>query len=236
LQAEDEKIEKIVDRFFKDSTLSDRLSLSDLEKDNSRYRIEGVLQHYGATTSFLDVVDNHWIALWMGLNQYTVSGRIEKYARYIERRIPIIEKLCGEEECVDPDKWKKLIYQYVILIAVPFAQSPTSSGINISDSIIEIDLRKALPSIFLRPHAQHGLVIKKKCLNNPPHSDDYDLSSNVVAIIRVRIDRAKQWIGSGELLTQDNLIPPPGFDTGYELLLNKAEVFRNSSLKIMKFE
>ena len=102
--------------------------------------------------------------------------------------------------------------------------------------MIEVDLRKALPSTFLRPHAQHGLVIKKNVSNSSPSAIDFDLSSNVVGIIRIRIDRAKRWIGDGELLTQDNLIPPPGYDPGYDLLLNKSELFRNSSLKITKYE
>ena len=81
------------------------------------------------------------------------------------------------------------------------------------------------------------------------HHDDIILCSQVsdglelllvqaypCGIIRIRIDRAKRWIGDGELLTQDNLIPPPGYDPGYDLLLNKSELFRNSSLKITKYE
>ena len=105
----------------------------------------------------------------------------------------------------------------------------------VANNIIEIDLRKSLPSTFLRPHAQHGLVIKKNVDLNFRKSEDYDLSTNVVAIIKIRIDRAKQWIGNGELLTQDNLIPPPGYDPGYDLLLSKYDIFSNSSLKITKY-
>lgn len=236
LNAEDKKIDTIVKRFLSDAKISETLSLNTLEPENSRYRIEGVLQHYGASTSFLDVVDNHWIALWMGLNDYTVKEQIEKYASYVERTIPEIEKISGEHEYQNPKKWIELLYQYVLLIAVPYADGNSSNGIGISDSVIEVDLRKALPSTFLRPHAQHGLVIKKNVSNNSPSAADFDLSSNVVCIIRIRIDRAKRWIGNGELLTQDNLIPPPGYDPGYDLLLNKNELFRNSSLKITRYE
>ena len=73
IESEDKKINVIVNRFIKDSKLSDTLSLSNLDS-SSKYIVEGVLQHYGATTSFLEVVDNHWVALWMGLNKYTTRG------------------------------------------------------------------------------------------------------------------------------------------------------------------
>ena len=235
IESEDKKINVIVNRFIKDSKLSDTLSLSNLDS-SSKYIVEGVLQHYGATTSFLDVVDNHWVALWMGLNKYTTRGQYDNYASYTERTIPEIEKLSGDPDCLDQDKWKDLIYQYVLLVAVPFVVNRSENGISVSNSIIEVDLRKALPSNFLRPHAQHGLVIKRNISGSSAQSKDYDLSANVVGIIRVRIDRAKQWIGDGQLLTQDNLIPPPGYDPGYDLLLNKSELFKNSSLKIMKYE
>jgi hypothetical protein len=235
LENEDNKIDIIVNRFMKDSKMIDSLALDIIDKKRSKYRIEGVLQHYGATTSFLDVVDNHWIALWMGLNTFNVKEQIEKYAQYVERAIPLIEKISGGIELQDEKKWEKKIYQYVLLIAVPFSKNQVVDGINITKEIIEIDLRKSLPSTFLRPHAQHGLVIKRNVQNTTRKAEDYDLSKNVVAIIRVRIDRAKQWIGNGELLTQDNLIPPPGYDPGYDLLLSRKDLFRKSSLKITKY-
>lgn len=235
LQIENRKIEIIVNRFMSDSKMIDSLGLDVIDKVRSSYRIEGALQHYGATTTFLDVVDNHWIALWMGLNKYEVKVQIDKYAKYVERTIPLIEKNSGDEVLCDKEEWEKRIYQYILLVAVPFPECQTIDGINDTKDIIEIDLRKSLPSIFLRPHAQHGLVIKKNVQKETKSAIDYDLSTNVVAIIKIRIDRAKQWIGNGELLTQDNLIPPPGYDPGYDLLLSKYELFRNSSLKITKY-
>lgn len=235
LKIEDRKINLIINRFLEDNKMLDYLGLDPNDKERSQYRIESVLQHYGATTSFLDVVDNHWVALWMGLNRYIIVTQTDKYAKYVERTIPLVEKISGAHDLEQANEWDKNIYQYVLLIAVPFANNPSVDGINKSNDIIEIDLRKSLPSTFLRPHAQHGLVIKKNVLNSIRKSEDYDLSTNVVAIIKIRIDRAKQWIGDGELLTQDNLIPPPGYDPGYDLLLSKYDLFRNSSLKITKY-
>lgn len=235
LQNENKKISRIVNRFFSDNKLLDYLSLDTTDRIRSQYRIEGVLQHYGATTSFLDVVDNQWVALWMGLNKYKVVTQIDKYAQYIERVIPLTEKISGDLNLQDQKKWEESIYQYVLLIAVPFSNSPSIDGISITKEFVEIDLRKALPSTFLRPHAQHGLVIKKIVEKDLPQAKDYDISTNVVAIIKIRIDRAKKWIGNGELLTQSNLVPPPGFDPGYDLLLSKYDIFHKSSLKITKY-
>lgn len=235
IKNEDRKVTMIVNRFFADEKLSKSLSLEMDDKENSRHRIEGVLQHYGATTSFLDVVDNHWIALWMGLNKYEVKQQSDFYAEYKERKIPYVDKLCANSDYTDEGKWEDAIYQYVLLIATPVADEHSMNGINKTKDFIEIDLRKALPSTYLRPHAQHGLVIRKNVSKENPQKEDFDISTNVVCIIKIRIDRAKTWIGNGELLTQDNLIPPPGYDPGYDLLLSKYEIFRNSSLKITKY-
>lgn len=236
IESENRKITTIVNRFFSDNTLVNYLALDVMNKVCSQYRIEGLLQHYGATTSFLDVVDNHWIALWMGLNQYVTTEQIDKYATYIERTIPLIEKISGDTKLQEKNVWEEKIYQYVLLVAVPFPTSPTTDGINITNDIIEVDLRTALPSTFVRPHAQHGLVIKKNIQEHQNTSQDYDVSTNVVAIIKIRIDRAKKWIGDGTLLTKDNLIPPPGYDPGYDLLLSKqATIFKRSLLKITKY-
>lgn len=235
LNTEDKKIKTITNRFFKDDKMMNYFDFDPTETERSQYRIESVLQHYGATTSFLDVVDNHWVALWMGLNKYSVVNQTDSYAKYVERSIPLVERISGANGLEQDEKWDKMTYQYVLLIAVPYAKNTQIDGINITNDIIEIDLRKSLPSTFLRPHAQHGLVIKKKVQKTTRKAEDYDLSTNVVAIIKIRIDKAKQWIGDGELLTQDNLIPPPGYDPGYDLLLSRYDLFKNSSLKITKF-
>lgn len=85
--------------------------------DTSKLRIESLLQHYGIPTNFIDVVDNHWIALWMGLNKSIEIKSLTKYYYYEERTIPriITEK--------DKENLDKLLYQYVLLIAVPSNKS-----------------------------------------------------------------------------------------------------------------
>lgn len=60
---------------------------------NNKYIIEGVLQHYSGTTRFLDIVDNHWVSLWMGLYHYEELGKGNSYSRYSKREVPQIDYL-----------------------------------------------------------------------------------------------------------------------------------------------
>ena len=47
-----------------------------------------------------------------------------------------------------------------------------------TDNFVEVDLRKALPSIYLRTHAQHTLVVRKRDKQNiKAKADYYDMSS-----------------------------------------------------------
>ena len=80
-----------------------------------------------------------------------------------------------------------------------------------------------MPSIFLRPHAQHGWVIRKKTHNGA----GYDISEAVIGILKIRIDNAERWVGTGELLTQNNLFPPMAYDCGYDLLLKRNDLFES---------
>ena len=217
------KIESIKD----DQPLNKQLKLDSSDQTSSSLVVEGMLQHYGIKTRFLDVVDNHWVALWMGLYKNTIIKQILSYNHYVERQVPLVDFASGakisEEE----------IYQYIILLAITGKSSRVNNGIYISENFYEIDLRQALPSTFLRPHAQHGWVIRKR-MHDSNLPADYDLATNVVGIIKMRIDMVKQWIGTGELLTQDNLFPPPAYDNGYDILLQRDDLF-NGDFSIARY-
>lgn len=202
---------------------------------NNKYIIEGVLQHYSGTTRFLDIVDNHWVALWMGLYKYEELGKGHLYSRYTKRMIPQIDYLEHLAKCfskdkiigfssledianvlkVDEDELDKY-YLYVLLIATPNDMVEQLPGSFENQDFALVDLRKALPSFFLRPHAQHAYVIK---VRDKEKADEYDLASQVVGIIKIRVDKADEWLGNGTLLTQSNLFPPPAIDQGYYTLL-----------------
>ena len=126
------------------------------------------------------------------------------------------------------------MYQYILLVALPYANSSLHDGVSHSENFVEIDLRQALPSFFIRPHAQHGIVAKKKIVECKK-SDDYDMATQVCAIFRIRIDRAALWIGSGDMLTQENLFPPPAYDGGYDRLLMRNDIFGVNQFEIARY-
>ncbi|XVV09114.1 hypothetical protein ACQP2X_30250 [Actinoplanes sp. CA-131856] len=75
-----------------------------------------------------------------------------------------------------------------------------------------IDLRVAAPSYYVRPHAQHGYLIR-------PHS--MDGAGLTVAVIRVPLTRALEWLGSSVILSPFGIYPPATVDDGYRRLLDR---------------
>ena len=181
----------------------------------NRYCVEGLLQHYAGYTRFVDVVDNHWVALWMGLHNFKMRG---KGARYC---------MCEKREFSLGDLYK----------ATPLNGCPITTDFRNHSDFVEVDLRKTLPSFYLRPHAQHALVVRRrdsKNFNSMPTAAFYDMASQVIGILRVRIDYASQWLGNGNLLTSSNLFPSPSLDQGYNNLLMHSDLFTNP-FEIVKY-
>lgn len=87
-------------------------------------------------------------------------------------------------------------------------------GIYLGDNTYVIDLRKALPSTFLRPCSQHGWIVRGKEAN-------YDFNKRVVCIIRISVDLAREMLGNGTLLSQENFFPNETIDQGYRVLLER---------------
>ncbi|MCI9468342.1 MAG: FRG domain-containing protein [Oscillospiraceae bacterium] len=225
-----ERISQLIQRFVDDTYMKKELKIVPGDYETSKYKIEGMLQHYGVPTRFIDVVDNHWIALWMGLNQVEKLKQYNQYYHYVERSIPLVEFAKGDPL---PDD---LLFQYILLIAVPFSENRTFTGIQSSSDYIEVDLRQALPSTFLRPHAQHGFVLRRK-VHQPTScgTDAYDMAPAVIGIIKIRIDKVREWMGNGTLLSQNNLFPPPAYDYGYDLLLSRNDLFKGSEYSIARY-
>lgn len=204
-----------------------KLSGNSSSKAIDTAKVEGMLQHYGVKTRYLDLVDNHWVALWMGNNSHASIKALKDYCHYYQREIPLID--IAERKDFDMESF----FQYILLVAIPFSDQVENDGVKISEDFIEVDLRKSLPSVFLRPHAQHGIVVRKK-LANEKYAADYDMSSQVIGILRIRVDRVKKWLGDGELLSQANLFPPPTSDYGYDILLSRDDLFSENN-KIAKY-
>ena len=214
-----------------DPKMQNTLKIKKNDFDIEKSKIEGMLQHYGVPTRLIDVVDNHWIALWMGLYNVKKSKQINQFYHYSKRSIPLVEFAKGASVS------DELLFQYIMLIAVPFSEDRSFSGIQMSSDYIEVDLRQALPSVFLRPHAQHGLVVRRKVHEEEygQGTDAYDIAPIVIGIIKIRIDRANEWLGEGQLLNQENLFPPPAYDFGYDLLLSREDLLANGNFSIAKY-
>ena len=215
----------IVDKVMADAKLPRTLNLVN---NNAKHIVEGVLQHYGIPTRNIDLVDNHWVALWMGLHKCSSYKSILTYYHFNKREIPLVHLAEGKNIPSED------LYQYILLVAMPYASQRLNDGVCHSKDFIEIDLRQALPSFFIRPHAQHGIVAKRK-VEQCNSCSDYDMASQVCAIFRIRIDRAAKWIGTGDMLTQENLFPSPAYDGGYDRLLQRDDLFKTQNFEIAKY-
>jgi hypothetical protein len=161
---------------------------------------EPLLQHYGLATTWIDLVDNIWVALWFACHKAHVSGKRSQYLHF-ERRL--------HEQ--DPGG-----FAYILLIAVD-SEATGVPGLFKGENTELVDLRVTCPSIFLRPHAQHGVLFRKRG-SGPIRPIDY--SSQLRGIIRIGLSDALSWLGDAKTLGVHTLFPPPYYDTGYKLLLD----------------
>lgn len=165
-----------------------------------KHALDPLLQHYGIRTNWLDLVDNLWVALWFSCYDAIAHGKRGQYLHFEPRR-------------ADPSS-----VVYIALVQCG-AVSPVddSPGLWRSADLELVDLRVAAPSLYLRPHAQHGLLVRRHTIAT---ESDGDLSRHVVGWLRAPLVDALSWIGKGGLLTVHSLFPPPRYDLGCERLLH----------------
>lgn len=228
-RAYNDRIIKLIKRVRQDDKLAKAIFHKETDIKRMNLISEAILQHYGIGTYCIDAVDNHWIALWFGHYEYqeTFVG-IQRYARYTKREPYSIKTDDGIRPAIE--------YQYILLIAADAGE--VSSGFIFGDEVVTIDLRRTIPSIFLRPHAQHGVLlrrVRKRGMANYEDSSSWDLSSNVVCILRLRVSDVEKWLGNGSLLTQDTLIPSPHDDAGYKILLKRGDLFSTRANQITRY-
>lgn len=169
---------------------------------------EPLLQHYGLNTSWIDLVDNVWVALWFACHRALTTGAAGQFLHF-ERRNPA-------DETEAP-------WAYILLIAGDAVVSePYVPGLWRGSWTEVVDLRIAAPSLFLRPHAQHGVLFRMRA-NSIMRPLDY--SQQVVDIIRIDLRHALAWLGEGAMLSTHALFPPPYYDRGYSFLLDTTEVY-----------
>lgn len=169
-------------------------------KSFGEYAHEPLLQHYGISTSWIDLVDNVWVALWFACHQVRSIGKMGEFIHF-EKRIPS-----------DQEK-----YAYLLLIAADIGhRSRNKPGFFYGDNTEMVDLRMAAPSVFLRPHAQHGLLFRKFGTEG---RRPLDYADQIRGILRVDLQKALDWLGEGRMVNTHALFPPPYYDNGYQILL-----------------
>lgn len=107
-------------------------------------------------------------------------------------------------------------YAYLLLY-VADTRGDCFRGVYAGTETSTIDLRKALPSVILRPCAQHGWVVKKL-------SSDNDLSMKVACVLRIEVALVNQMLGDGDLVKQKNFFPSVDEDSGYRILLGREKI------------
>lgn len=164
------------------------------------YAHEALLQHYGINTTWMDLVDNVWVALWFACHKAMSVGKNGEYVHF-ERRIP-----SSSNE-----------YAYLILVGVDVDyRAKEKPGYFHGPNTELVDLRMAAPSVFLRPHAQHGLLFRRK---GDATGRGLDYSTQIRGVIRVDLAKALDWLGNGKMVNTHSLFPPPFYDNGYQILL-----------------
>ncbi len=186
--------------------INEIIKLKSFKKFNKSV-LSATLQHYGIKTPQIDVVDNLWIALWFAANEF--HGTILKSTEHI---------------VVAPSKQQ---FGYIILLASDAinVSKKDKRGVYVGEHTMLVDLRSALPSYYLRPHAQHAYMLKK----NDFAPDDY--SDLIVGIAKIPIEKIRNWIGNTELLSVGSLFPSAYYDYGYQVLLNHLPEFDKSYIR-----
>ena len=175
-----------------------------LLRDNIRFfskynklSLGSMLQHYGIKTPFIDLVDNVWVALWFSLHK--------AHSKCIGSNEHLYYYKTDEE------------YSYLFLMASETANAVGEKGVFKSEDTTLIDLRVALPSYFIRPHAQHAYMLCKNIKETTDFSDtkNTDVSDLIVGIARIPTKLGFDWLGDGEFLSVSGLFPSAYFDNGY---------------------
>lgn len=195
--------------------------IAEIRETNPRFKcprkfddntLEGLLQQYGVPTSWFDVVDNIWVALWFScfradntirIFSETEAGQTQREFIHMVRRNPQKER---ERDSQEP-------FAYIFLLGEMDRRRTEI-----------LDLREKLPSDFIRPHVQHGLLIRWLSKQGNPSPNMFQL---VYGIVRIRLDDALEWLGQGDILTPENMMPPPNYDSGFRQLLNSENDMRD---------
>ena len=136
---------------------------------------EPLLQHYGIKTTWIDIVDNIWVALWFSVFESFSAGENNEFV-HLDMRKPSVDSPFG--------------YLLLLVVSENRRLTPVRGMVKGTNTEV-VDLRVAAPSVFLRPHAQHGLLLRVKGTNT---GRELDYFSAVRGIIRYDLEDAIDWL------------------------------------------
>lgn len=180
------------------------------------YAFEPMLQHYGLATRWLDLTDSLPYALFFSLAEYghPLSAGVFESEKMRTRQptdnvsslslvmdnIPVrIESTytCDNTSDITDD-------QFVLFAISPGSEKSIDpyclrcKGLKGFQSGFVIDMRIAVPSVYLRPHAQHGMLFKQEEKGQPAK----------FCIFRLKRGEVRKWLGQGQLFNVREIYPP----------------------------
>lgn len=142
-------------------------------------------------------------------NQQLIDAWQKKCAYIKKSNDSLIEKYKLDQE-------SNTAYVYILLY-VADTRGENFKGVYAGTETITIDLRKALPSVLIRPCAQHGWTVSRIGVIS-------DLSDGVVCVLRLTVELVDKMMGEGLLVQPENFFPPAEIDNGYKILLGRENV------------
>lgn len=195
---------------FLDSSSADGKGIFDFGV--KQYAIEPLFQHYGINTRWLDLTDSIPFALCFGLIEYNDRASSlntpNEYLRYqLDRDTSCYSKLLQntitrERKASEDDDF---VYLYAIEIKGRVRKEKDTQIERFENGWI-IDARREIPSFFLRPHIQHGLLFFSPYFSKTHPVKLYSEPIRT-ALFEIPAKSARQWLGAGKMFSLGSLYP-----------------------------
>lgn len=159
------------------------------------HSLEGLLQHYGLKTRWLDITDSIPHAIFFALAQYeTVKMKTDNIASNYDPKTKgsCCSRIMNNELVFlnpSPDE-EDVCYIMAISVGEPRKQQSDHKGLCSCKNGLVLDVRESIPSYYLRPHMQHGLLYM-------PHIEQPNCSGDEHSNIRffLKYPRTRQFDG-----------------------------------------
>ena len=182
---------------------------SDYEKKN--YPTEPKMETIVLGEKTIEILKEHAAQGTISLEELLRRNKKKKYETEYKKWQQKCKKIDSFNANIDEKENNAHMYLFLYLADT---NASCIHGLYYGEDTYTIDLRKALPSTFLRPCSQHGWIVKGK-------DTKYDFNNNIVCVIRLSVDLVDNMLGNGSFLSQDNFFPKASIDQGYRVLLER---------------